>query len=404
MSAEEKLQRIRDQNKARAKLYYETHKATIAERRKAQRAQCKQAIATVAVMNKPEPAPPAQPAPPSQPVARVLRVKRPVVAPAPPPPQKAIAAPLKIKRPVVAPLPPLHYDQALEIIATSPIIDSEGSRKTYAEHLTTLQWILKCDDFRSCFMDAQRTIDIIDHSPQKRNSNKTYSLNTKKAFLQAILKLSTVLSIPLTKAAKDLYRDSFEARKLDSKKQTDDRIEKGKEENQLTFEEYLPRVKEEYGEESKEYLIASLYTVSGFRDDLQLRITKSVDEESKENQLVLPKGSLGTYQIYLARYKTGKKYGPKRIDVPAPVSKQIKSYIQKNQLKEGDYLLGKSKLTGFISNMNQKMGLKKTTINTFREMMVNPVINQMSSIERVQLAKKMNHAPGTSERYRHKKK
>jgi hypothetical protein len=81
----------------------------------------------------------------------------------------------------------------------------------------------------------------------------------------------------------------------------------------------------------------------------------------------------------------------------------IRAYITKNKLKIDNFLLGPNKLTGFISKFNKELGLP-VSINTYREMLVSPVIDTMTSQERVTLAKKMGHSPATSEHYKAKKK
>jgi hypothetical protein len=53
--------------------------------------------------------------------------------------------------------------------------------------------------------------------------------------------------------------------------------------------------------------------------------------------------------------------------------------------------------------MNKAMGLS-LSINGLRELHVSPVIDKLSSAERVELAKRMGHSPATSEHYRRKTK
>lgn len=392
--AEARIAHIKELNRIRAKRYYEANKAKVAERRKAQRAECRQAL------SKPAPAEEKAPA------------KEAPAPPAPPAEKKVYPMPKLRKRPAKeeskeeekapAPAPKLTYEQAVQVIATSDAIPSEASRTLYRNHLKSVQAILECDDLKTCFMDAKKTVDMLNKAKQKRDPTKDYSTNSKKAYVQMILKLSDVLSIPLSKEAKQEYVDAFDVLKLDSKKQTESRIEEGKQEEVLTFDKYLPKVAQKYGDDSKEYLVASLYSTNGFRDDLQLRVVRLPDA-TKDNQLILPLTRGGPYRIHMSKYKTGNKYGPKAILVSPHVSKLIQAYTVKHKIKPGQYLFGPDKLSGFISKFNKEMNLP-ITINTYREMNVAPVIDGMDSKQRVELAKKMNHAPATSEKYRHKKK
>jgi hypothetical protein len=313
-----------------------------------------------------------------------------------------------VKRPVTkamaeAKAKQMTVEKANEIIATSEAIASDSSRTLYRNHLKTMVEILGCKDLVTCFQDAPEVIKKLDNAKQKRDPTKGYSINSKKSYVQMVLKLSDVLGIPLTAETKQQYVDAFDTLKLDSKEQTKARQEEAKEskEEALTFDKYLPMVAEKFGKDSKEYLIASLYSINGFRDDLQLRLVRVPDDKA-DNQLVVAKPG-HPYRILLNRYKTDAKYGLKTVTVPPEISNLIRSYITKNKLKIDNFLLGPNKLTGFISKFNKEMGLP-VSINTYREMLVAPVIDTMTSAERVQLAKKMGHSPATSEHYKAKKK
>ncbi len=392
MSDAERIARIKELNKARARKYYEANKEAIAERRKAKRAECRQALGkaprSAEKAPAPEPAPVAEPAPAPVPAPRP-RIKRPKTVK-----QAQREAEEKAKT--------LAYENAVKIIASSDF-PSEDSRKMYLHHLKTVKDILACDNLITCFQNAPEVIKALNDAKQKRDPTKGYSINSKKSYVQMILKLSDVLGIPLSAETKQDYVDAFDVLKLDSKEQTKARQEEAKEskEEPLTFQKYLPMVAEKYGTDSKEYLIASLYSINGFRDDLQLRLVRVPDDKG-DNQLVVARPG-HPYRILLNKYKTDAKYGIKTVTVPSEISKLIRSYITKNKLKIDSFLLGPNKLTGFISKFNREMGLP-VSINTYREMLVSPVIGTMSSVERVQLAKKMGHSPATSEHYRAKKK
>lgn len=398
---------IRQLAAARAKAYYERNKEKIAERRKAQRQACREALGKESPVAEPEP---------EKKLVAPKRVRRPVLAkpipkeePAPvatePEPEKKLVAPKRVRRPVLA-KPVLTFEKAEQIISESPAITSDESRKLYRNHLKTVKEILQCDNLVDCFQDAPKVIQTLNDAKQKRDPSKGYSVNSKKAYTQMILKLSDVLGITLSKETKQAYVDAFDVLKLDSKSETKARQEDAKEskEEALTFQEYLPKVKEHYGEESKEYLIASLYSLYGFRDDLQLRMVPKPDDKA-DNQLEYPTktNKLKNYRIHLNRYKTDKKYGTKVIDIPKTLNNPITRYRIKHKLVDGSYLFGDKPLSGFVSNMNKAIGLP-LTINNLRELHVAPVIEGMSSTDRVELAKKMNHSPATSEHYRAKKK
>ncbi len=440
MSDADRLAAKREANRIRQARYYEANKAKVAEQRKARRKAINKELADCRGTT--PPAAPAAPAPQAPPAPKKLgrgtesvggritkvngREWKPIAVPpivippveepvpariSPEERQRRIEAARKSARGVKkgkgkakAPAK-LTQEQALQIIETSDAFESDGSRKTYVGHLRTVQDLLGCEDLRTCFQDATQVIKQLEEARQKRDPSKTYSLNSKKAYVQAILKLSDVLGIELTPETKQQYVDAFDVLKLDSKKQTEQRVEEGKQEQgqPKTFDEYLPRVRDTFGTDSKEYLVASLYSIHGFRDNLKgLRTVREIDDKG-DNQLIVPSSRDKPYRIYLARYKTGNKYGPKTIEVPPEIGKLIRAYTTQNKLKLGQPLLGSASLSGFVSGFNKQMGLP-FTINSLRELHVAPVIDSLDSKGRVELAKKMGHAPATSEQYRKKKK
>ena len=310
--AESRIAHIKALAAARAKRYYEEHKEAIAQRRKEARKACRQAL------GKPEPAPKKAPAAPPAPVAEPvpepvpaprLRIKRP----------KTVA---QAKREAEAKAKMMTYEQAVDVIASTDKINSDSSRVLYRNHLKTVKEILSCDDLITCFQDAPKAIQLLNDAKQKRDPTKDYSINSKKSFVQMILKLSDVLGISLSKETKQEYVDAFDVLKLDSKEQTKSRQEEAKEskEESLTFETYLPKVAEKFGKDSKEYLIASLHSIHGFRDNLQLRIASPSDEK-EGNQLVIP--PKGNPYIRLSEYKTAGKYGTKNILLPDNIVKLL---------------------------------------------------------------------------------
>ena len=172
----------------------------------------------------------------------------------------------------------------------------------------------------------------------------------------------------------------------------------------MDYDVYEQRVKVFFGEGSKESLIVSLYKLSGFRDDLALQIVDKIPKETDKNFVVVPSSKTINLKIILNDYKTDKKYQQDIIPVPKEMSKEIRKYIDNHDLEYDDYLLGKSKLSGFIKKFNEKMKLPvKVTINKLRQMRVSKKLqNNPSAEERVTLSKEMKHSTGTSKKYKRK--
>jgi hypothetical protein len=170
----------------------------------------------------------------------------------------------------------------------------------------------------------------------------------------------------------------------------------------MDFNEYLAKVKSHFGDVSKEFIIASLYNLSGFRDDLILKIIAVKPKDDKENYIIIPKDKKRNLSIELNNYKTSGKYGHDSIPIPKDLSKLIRQYIDDANLEYDDYLFGSKSLSGFIKKFNEKMGLN-ISINKLRQMRVSNVLNNNPTVEqRVKLSKEMKHKALTSEKYQRK--
>ena len=195
------------------------------------------------------------------------------------------------------------------------------------------------------------------------------------------------------------YTEKFEEHATESHEQTKERIQK---DEVLNFDEYLNKVKEHFGEISKEFLISSLYHLSGFRDDLILKIVDKQPKETDENFLIMPPKATANCSILLNNYKTADKYGQQKISIDRVLSKIIREYINNKGLIYNNYLFGNKKLSSFIKKFNDKMGLK-VSINNLRQMRVSEILNNNPSIlDRVKLSHEMNHKATTSEKYQRK--
>jgi hypothetical protein len=170
----------------------------------------------------------------------------------------------------------------------------------------------------------------------------------------------------------------------------------------MTFDEYLPIIKNEYGEASKEYLISKLYSFNGFRDDLNLTIiTEPIEAgDDTKNYVIIPSDEEGVCLIILNEYKTKSKYGVQNLTIQPDISLLIKNYKKNNNLNDNDLLFKSKSLSSYIKKFNNKIGLN-ITINKFRQMKVSEQLNQHTSPEeRLELSKTMKHSPDTSKHYK----
>jgi len=357
MTAEQTLEKIREQNRIRSRRYYENNQAKIATKRKEARDECKEC---------------------KEEVKKIEEAK----------PKKKDNSKTVLT----------HEESSNQL---KDLIDNENSQILYDQSIKTLTRILKCTDFNKCLKSAKTVIYKIESAKQKKDPTKLYSINSKKAIYQTILKMVDNLGIKLSKNARDQYNTRFDVMKTTSHDQTKERVAN---EQVMDYDVYEQKVKVFFGEGSKESLIVSLYKLSGFRDDLVLEIVDKIPKETNKNFVVVPSSKTINLKIILNDYKTDKKYQQDIIPVPKEMSKEIRKYISNNELEYGDYLLGKSKLSGFIKKFNEKMNLPvKVTINKLRQMRVSKKLqNNPSAEDRVKLSKEMKHSTTTSEKYKRK--
>jgi hypothetical protein len=260
--------------------------------------------------------------------------------------------------------------------------------------------ILDCDNLNICFKKSKDIIKTIETANTKKDPLKTYSTNSKRAFYQTILKLKDIIPLKLTDKATKEYISMFEEHGTASHLDTQNKIEN---DVIMTFNDYLTKVKDHYGEISKEYLISSLYHLSGFRDDLILKIVDEPTQTDKTmNYIIIPQNKNKNLFIELNSYKTGDKYGYQIIKINKQLSGQIRKYMNESQLNYNDFLFGNKSLSSFIKKFNNKMSLN-ITINKLRQMRVSDILNNKPTIkERVKLSHEMNHKPTTSEKYQRK--
>lgn len=359
-SAEQKLQRIKDQTNARSKKYYEAHKEEIAQRRKEKR-----------IENN-----------------RIIEAAQPKLPP-------AAAKKKELKLQTVA-----------DVIKSLEELNPNKNDKTNINNTKQLIKILDITDISKAFINSKKVIEKIENATLQRDPTKKYSVNSKKGMYQALLYLLDNFDITVPDKSRKAYEEKHGIYKVQSHMDN----EEDKKEEVMSWNEYLDLVAEEYGKESKQYIIASLYKLSGFRDNLQLKIISNENEsaDNKINYIIVPAqrnipDKRKLYTLILNVYKTDKKYKSDTIKLTKELSNLIGKYMEANDIGYGQYLFGKSLLSGYISKFNQKLGLH-ITINKYRKMVVsnahaeNPI---MTAEERVKLAYKMKHAPQTSERYLH---
>ena len=275
----------------------------------------------------------------------------------------------------------------LQGLRDTNVIKTDGTLKKYEEDTKRLMKLTKCDNLVECLKDPREISKIIDDS--------SYAINTKKSLYQSIVFLIDNLSLPYNVKTFNDYKKHFEIYKG---KSTKEGIEKTFE-SLITFPEYLKLVKERWGENSKMYLLGRLYDQVTMRDDFQLLIvSKMADVTDDKNYIVVPK--TGQLKVIMNVFKTSNKYKIEPIKLDESLSQLLREFIKKNNLKQGDYLFGSKKLTSYISNNNQLIGVKGGT-NLYRHMKATEILSDpdLTEEQRIELSLKMAHSPLSQLKY-----
>jgi len=267
---------------------------------------------------------------------------------------------------------------------------TEQHKKTTRIHLQSAFKILNTENF-------EKTANTPDEVINKFR-NAEIPANSKKAYFQAYLIAITDNDIPLPDDIKTANKIYFEELKLNSQD-----VSKLKQETIKVPEygDFLEKLKEKFGEFSKEYIIIKMYEENTARDDYQLKIVRA-DGESKDpntNYLVMPLNVKQCLKIILNTFKTrGDKHAVVNRTLSLPLSLAIRRYKINNKINDGAYLFGNLKSNGeLVKHCFQSVG-ETGTINTLRNMKASITTN-LSNEQKAKIANEMNHSINAQKQY-----
>jgi len=277
---------------------------------------------------------------------------------------------------------------------------SEGSKKLYETTSKQLLLVLYLNDdepLSPSLNDYKKAFKAIDDSD--------YSLNSKKNIVQFILYMADHTLLYLTSKAKEEYKTKFAVYKEDSIAQNAEKVEA---EPMFPLHIAMMKIINRFGANSKIGLISRLYSEFTPRDDFVLKIVPNKkDAKDKEINYIITNSftPFDHYTIILNNYKTSDSNGPIIYPVSEELGKDLKEYMTEKGLGEGDYLFGDKKLSKFISENLNKVGISGG-INTFRHMVISKLLEdeETTTEDRVRKAKLMGHSPLVQLRYLRKTK
>ena len=280
--------------------------------------------------------------------------------------------------------------------------ESQGSLDATIYGITTFFRVVECDNIPACLVSFENVKLKLETAKQVIRKNDLYSNNSKKAYIQAVLTCITRLKIPVDKDIVDKYKKYFELLKMQSAKDSDLK-RKSPKHAVLYFPDYLRKIKEQFGETSKQYLISRMYAECTCRDNFGgMKIVASLNNanDDKINYLVI---NDNTGYFVLHKFKTSKRYGTIQVELSDGLITLLKNYIDKHKLTSTLFPENrKNGLSDYLSAMNKKIGVNGGGVNPIRHMMVETILSNenVSDSDKYDLSTRMGHSPHVQTEYR----
>jgi hypothetical protein len=376
MNAEQKIKHQQDLSKARSKSYYKRNKEKILEKRKTQRE----------AFNK-----------------QIQAIKA----------QKQIIVPEPIDEPIDEPIEPVISLSTTTDYTKDDIINLIKQQKYEADtaktYITDTRRIFKITGCKTIIPCLKKTQILIDEIKKGTYRGELYSINTLKQTFQILVIIIDKFLINNTnfdknelQQIKDKINIEFDRYKELSKIETEDKIYNGV---VPSFKQYLTEVKQMFGEDSKHYVVALLYSIFTMRDNFKaMKIIENETENNGKSNFLLYDGNI--FKIIINTFKTKKKYKTITYTNDAnnkdekELKQRLEKYISSKKIKYGSYIFGKAPLSDFVSKMNAQMGYE-TGINLYRHMRVTEEHGKALSFEeRNLLANQMGHSLATQKLYK----
>jgi hypothetical protein len=372
----QKEQRRKELQNARSKKYYEKNKQKVLEKQKKYRVEVKQKVVEIKQKRKEH-----------------LQEVEPIVEPIAEP----IVEPIQESSQITFIKRGNKIFNALNLTSLETLVNhlekAELTKKKIIDDAKILFRILDVDQLHNVLKNHKKVIKIIENSKSQQNTD--YSNNTKKGLIQLVLIivdnkwLGNIDQKEREKLHKE-YKRLFDRLDFVTREQT----KQNKNILLHDIDDYVQKVKDKFGEESKHFLVAKLYQESARRDDFKLQIINNISQatDTSVNYILVPP-TRTVCETIINSHKTSKKFEPLVKKLSVYLSNLIKKYIIEHNLKIGGFLLGKSSLSPFVSKMSAEIGLPGITINTLRKMAITKFLSVPRSLEeRQQLASEFGHS------------
>ena len=283
---------------------------------------------------------------------------------------------------------------------------SVSTRKTYNASLDVIFRAVNGDNM-AIFLKNFNKVKSQLENVKKIRGNTNFGLSAMRTHIKVIVLCCDPkqnVKVPIPDALFQKYREWYKVVTLEYDEQRK-RQREDVDNTVIDFDVYKDRIYEMYNEDSKEYLIVSLYNEATLRDNFgELLIVKSnreIDPNKKGNYLINPIGK--NCKLVIQNYKTANRNGDLKYTLTRPLTKLIRNYIESNELT--DKLFPNhftSGLTAFVVKMSKSIGIDENGgINYFRHSKISSLLNKgrFTHQDRVKLATSMGHSLNIQSEY-----
>lgn len=268
--------------------------------------------------------------------------------------------------------------------------ESPGNKKFRINNFKTIINILKPIDYNDLLFKLTRQPNKVIKSIKnfEYKPRHTYSVNTQISLFKAILFFLDKFNINIKPDKKTKYEDAIQIGDVVSAQEL---TVKNNSVSIPSFEEYLQKCVEHFGNKSREYLIAKIYHEVSCRNDLNLVLLSDAVRLNREKNYIIvnefPKAT-----IIINDYKTVDRYGKFNQELSEDLTKLIKEYILTHRIQNGDIFFNMNNISMLVSRMNKTLGYEGFgAINLFRKMIASDA-KDLSLKEQLKVSKKLKHS------------
>jgi len=280
--------------------------------------------------------------------------------------------------------------------------ETKGNIKFRILSFKTIIKILKTPSYKEFIkLITSKPLLVINSIKEAEFRGKKYAARSVLAYVNCILFiLDKYPDIKITKEKKKLYKNQSMVMSFIADEQTDEKKKQLEETGGLpSYDEYLNKVIETFGEDGREYLIAKLYKEIKARDDLILKVVKTRDDVvDDDNYLIISGGQQA--EVVINSYKTIKKYGEFDVKLSSSLTSIIRKYLKNNKIVYNDYLFNTKGLSVIVGRMNKALGVSGYgATNVFRKMLQTDLDKSGASPEqKLKLANELKHSMATAKK------